>query len=420
MRYEKYHILSIFLCCVLFFLISLAGTPLPVFSGTSPAEKTGTDANVTKAPELSSIPSPTEFPSPTESPTKIPTSTPEPTEAPSPTLAPTEAPTKIPAPTEAPSPTPAPTEAPSPTPEPFSFTKGFANVDDFVNVREQASTNSKLLGKLLKDGIVEVLGTEGEWTKISSGKLTGYIFSEYLHLGADALSYADRITAYNAVVNAKELNVRTEPNTSCKILGAVTKTNAFPALLSKSTKEWIAIQYTADTVAYVYAEYVDLICNQKEAMTLEELAAAEKAAKIEKARVKSLPVTYRDPITVSDEDFEVFTLVVAAESYWEPYDGKLAVANVILNRLLTGSSDTIYDVVTAPGQFEGYQHIDKYKNRDLTDCINACKEALSGKNNIGTFRYFHADTFVDSHDEWASFTSWYQLEGHVFFLRAGW
>ena len=156
-------------------------------------------------------------------------------------------------------------------------------------------------------------------------------------------------------------------------------------------------------------------------MTLAEIAAAERAAKIEKAHVKSVPVTYRDPITVSDEDFEVFVLVVAAEAYWEPYEGQLAVANVIINRLLTDSAcDTIYDVVTKPGQFEGYKHIDKYRSRDLSSCRKACKEALSGKNNIGNYMYFHADYYVDSIDEWPLFTSWHQIAGHVFFARKNW
>ena len=165
------------------------------------------------------------------------------------------------------------------------------------------------------------------------------------------------------------MNVRSGPGTEYDKLDSVTGGMTFPAILSLSNKEWLAIQYDADTVAYLYHEFATLVCNQKEAMTLAEIAAAERAAKIEKAHVKSVPVTYRDPITVSDEDFEVFVLVVAAEAYWEPYEGQLAVANVILNRLLTDSScDTIYDVVTKPGQFEGYKHIDKYRSRDLGKC----------------------------------------------------
>lgn len=240
-------------------------------------------------------------------------------------------------------------------------------------------------------------------------------------MGDDAKAYADEITAYNAKVHVNTLNVRSGPGTEYDKLGSLKTGDTFPVLLSLSNKEWIAVQYKADTVAYLFAEYVTLICNQKEAMTLKEIAAAERAAKIEKAHVKSVPITYRDPIKISDDDLEVFALVVAAESYWEPYEGKLAVANVIINRLLDDDScDTIYDVVTKPRQFEGYSHIDKYRTRDLTDCYKACKEALSGKNNIGDFLYFHADYYVNQIDEWPLFTSWYQIDGHIFFTRKGW
>jgi uncharacterized protein YraI len=291
-------------------------------------------------------------------------------------------------------------------------------VDDFVNVRQGPGTDTPVLGKLFKNGIAEVLGTEGDWTHISSGKLNGYISSEYLHLGDKAVAYADKITAYNAKVHVNSMNVRTGPGTEHSSLGMVTTGQTFPAILSKSNKEWIAVQYNADTVAYLYAEFVTLVCNQKEAMTLAEIAAAERAAKIEKARLKSLPVTYRDPITITESDMEVFVLVVAAEAFWEPYEGQLAVANVILNRLLTGRyGNTVKGVVTAPGQFAGYKSIDKFRDYDLTSCKKACKEALSGKNNIGDFQFFHADYYVDAHDEWPLFTSWYQIKGHIFFKR---
>ena len=301
------------------------------------------------------------------------------------------------------------------------MTKAIANVNDSVNVRQGPSTDTKILGKLFKNGVADVLGTEGEWTQISSGNIKGYISSRYLYLGNNAASYADKINGFTAKITANTLNIRSGPGTEYSKLGSTTNGKSYPALLSLSNKEWIAIQYNKDTVAYVFAEFVNISCNLKEAMTLAEIAAAERAAKIEKAHVKSVPITYRDPITVSAADLEVFALVVAAESYWEPYEGKLAVANVILNRLLTDSTcDTILDVVSKRGQFEGYQHIDKYRSRDLTECYKACKEALSGKNNIGNFLFFHADNYVDAIDEWPLFTKWYRISGHIFFARNGW
>lgn len=418
MNHLKYRIISILCGCVCFFIATLSGGFL-VNADTTTDSSASVGDFITGTPEQSSSPEEPVIMKENTTPTPSPTPVSSPTPAPSPTATPT--PTATPLPTATPTPTATPAPTATPTPEPYPFTKTIANVTDYVNIREGASTDTPILGRLFKDGIAEVLGTEGEWTHISSGKITGYIFSEYLHLGDDAKAYADKITAYNAKVHVNTLNVRSGPGTEYDKLGSLKTGDTFPVLLSLSNKEWIAVQYKADTVAYLFAEYVTLICNQKEAMTLKEIAAAERVAKIEKAHVKSVPITYRDPIKISDDDLEVFALVVAAESYWEPYEGKLAVANVIINRLLDDDScDTIYDVVTKPRQFEGYNHIDKYRTRDLTDCYKACKEALSGKNNIGDYLYFHADYYVDQIDEWPLFTSWYQIDGHIFFTRKGW
>lgn len=432
MKHLKYRIISAVSGCVCFFLAALSGSFLasadtqtdnPLSPGKPTTVNSPEDSNISNIP----TPTPSDKHSLAElinaasntPPALSPTSLPSPTSAPSPVPSPTLTPTPLPSPTPTPSPIPSPT--PTPTPEPFVFTKALANVTDYVNIREGASTDTPVLGRLFKDGIAEILGTEGNWTHVSSGNVTGYIFSDYLHLGEDALAYADQITAYNVKVTANSVNVRSGPGTEYERFGSVSYGDTFPALLSLSNKEWIAIQYTADTVAYLYADFVALTCNLRGAMTLAEIATAERTAKIEKTHVKSVPVTFRDPITVTDEDLRVFALVVAAEAYWEPYEGKLAVANVIVNRLLDGRyGNTIYSVVTAPGQFSGYNHIDKFQSYDLSDCYAACREALSGKNNIGDYMFFHADYYVNSHDEWLLFSSWHQIEGHIFFKRNNW
>ena len=405
MKRLKHRVVSAFSACVCFFLVTLSGGFAAIAdteAGNAPVLERGPVAQTLELSTSTPVPAPTLSP--------MPTPTPRPTVSPTPTLTPT--------PSVSPTPTLSPTPTPSPTPKPYAFNKAIANVNDFVNVREGASTDTPLVGKLYTDGIADVLGTEGDWTHISSGNVTGYIRSDYLYLEDRAIAYADKITAYNAKVIVGSMNVRSGPSTESDKLGGTYTGDTYPAILSLSNEEWIAVQYDADTVAYLYAEYVSLICNQKEALTMEEIAAAERAAKIEKARVDSVPITYRDPITLTEEDLEVFALVVAAEAYWEPYEGKVAVANVILNRLLTGKyGNTVYGVVTAPGQFEGYKHIEKYRTRDLTDCYKACREALSGKNNIGDYYFFHADYYVDATDEWIYFTSWYRIDGHIFFNR---
>ena len=57
---------------------------------------------------------------------------------------------------------------------------GIAHVDNYLNVRETAGEDGKLVGKMSKNAGCEILGVEGDWTKIKSGKVEGYVKSEYL------------------------------------------------------------------------------------------------------------------------------------------------------------------------------------------------------------------------------------------------
>ena len=52
--------------------------------------------------------------------------------------------------------------------------------NDTVNIRKEANQDSIILEVLEKDEMVEVLGTEGEWTKVKWGDIQGYISSELL------------------------------------------------------------------------------------------------------------------------------------------------------------------------------------------------------------------------------------------------
>ena len=409
----------------------ISGTPS--FNTTTNSDASMNVASRSKKEVILSTPTPSATPSAevsaTPTVTLVPTTTPEPT--PTVTSAPTTTPEPTPTVTSAPTTTPEPTSTVTPTPadkktlmkekSPYMHDKAIANVTEYVNIRENASSNSTRLGKLYQNGIVTVLGTEGDWTKVKTGTITGYIFSEYLHLDEEALTYGDSIGAYNAVVTVNTLNVRTAPTTDSELVDTLVKGNVFRARLADSNKEWIAIQYDKETVAYVYAQYVTLQCTLKEGVTLEEEAAAAKAAKIEKAHIETIPITYRDAIEVSEEEEYLLATIVAMESEWEPYEGKLAVANVVINRLLSGRwGDSISDVVYAQGQFYGANsgRVEEFQSKGFKDdCYNAAKEALSGKNNIGEFMFFHADHYVEKNDEWQYFDSWHQIDGNVFFDR---
>ena len=62
----------------------------------------------------------------------------------------------------------------------------FANVQTFLYIRSEPPTESEWLGKLYPDNAAKIIGPVGEWTKIQSGTVTGYVYSDYIIIGKNA------------------------------------------------------------------------------------------------------------------------------------------------------------------------------------------------------------------------------------------
>lgn len=111
---------------------------------------------------------------------------------------------------------------------------------------------------------------------------------------------------------------------------------------------------------------------------------------------------------LSDE--QMLCLTLYGEARGEPYEGKVAVAYVIKNRLKTGRwGNSIKKVVLSPFQFSCYncddpnravleeiaRNWDSYiqKNRKLQECCKVAKEVLSGavSDPTGGALYYHGD-----------------------------
>ena len=65
----------------------------------------------------------------------------------------------------------------------------------YINIREEQSTDSDVVGKIRKDAICEVVSIEDEWCEIESGEIKGYISSEYLLTGEKANEKAEELMA---------------------------------------------------------------------------------------------------------------------------------------------------------------------------------------------------------------------------------
>lgn len=91
---------------------------------------------------------------------------------------------------------------------------GIANVDNYLNIRKKPGETSKVIGKLPKHAGCDVLKTTKDgWSKIKSGKVTGYVKSSYLVTGTEAEELALKVGNKMATVQTQTLNVRFLPST---------------------------------------------------------------------------------------------------------------------------------------------------------------------------------------------------------------
>ncbi len=145
---------------------------------------------------------------------------------------------------------------------------GLANVDTYLNVRKLPDESGELVGKMPQQAGCDVLGQEGDWYLIASGKVTGYVKGEYLLIGEEARNRADAEAAEMAVCNSGGLRVREEPNTSSPILTLVAEGEELEVV--ENLGDWVKILLD-DEEAYVSAEYVDISKKLPKAVTMTEL-----------------------------------------------------------------------------------------------------------------------------------------------------
>jgi spore germination cell wall hydrolase CwlJ-like protein len=101
------------------------------------------------------------------------------------------------------------------------------------------------------------------------------------------------------------------------------------------------------------------------------------------------------PVEGEYSDLDLLAAICQIEAGYD-YDGCLAVANVVLNRLNTGFDDcqTIYEVIYYPNQFAITRMPHYLKNGTSSIARQAAADALAGANNIGDYLYFYAEWYA--------------------------
>lgn len=145
---------------------------------------------------------------------------------------------------------------------------GVAQVDGNLNVRKEPGTEAEVIGKMPNNAGCEIIEEDGEWTKIKSGKVEGYVKSEYLLSGDEALTKAAEVKQTIATVNTTTLYVREEPNTDCKIITSMPIGEELEVV--ETLEGWVKINVDSDE-GYVSSDYVDISVELPKAQTMTEV-----------------------------------------------------------------------------------------------------------------------------------------------------
>ena len=151
---------------------------------------------------------------------------------------------------------------------------GIANVTDHLNVRKEADEEAELVGKMTKNAACEIQEIDGPWAHIKSGKVDGYVSTEFLLTGDEAKTRAMQVMRLVATVTTTTLFVREQPNTNSTIITMVPIEEKLDITEGEEDDPWVKIQIDEDE-GYVSAEYVTISQELDKAMTLKELQYGE-------------------------------------------------------------------------------------------------------------------------------------------------
>ncbi|MCR5108666.1 MAG: C40 family peptidase [Lachnospiraceae bacterium] len=139
--------------------------------------------------------------------------------------------------------------------------------DGYVYVRETPSEEGEVVGKLYNHSAGEWLDKEGDWYKIESGNVIGYVKGDYVITGQDAVDKAAEVGNRVAVVHTTTLKVREAASLDAAVLGLVPNEDRLTVL--EETDEWAKVSIEEGD-GWVSKEFVSISTEFPKAESKEE------------------------------------------------------------------------------------------------------------------------------------------------------
>ena len=257
-----------------------------------------------------------------------------------------------------------------------------------LHVREEASTDSAIVGLAAAEDYYPVLSQETGWVKIQlSVDTSGYVSSDYVTISVKpgrAISIEAEMAALEAARQAAE---------EAEQASRAAEEAQIAARANRRQKQ------TRLKVPPRLRENLEIL----EALRKKSTAApAAKSSYV---------------VSASESDVYLLSACLTMEANGGSYESYLAVGSLIVNRVKSGKwGKSISSVIYADGQFPGATSglLDKYLDRGPSStATKAAKAALAGENQIGDYLYF-TSTKSANYD---SYSSYQVVGGNCFYKK---
>ena len=253
---------------------------------------------------------------------------------------------------------------------------GVIDAKDMLDIHAEANRASAVVGQVMDDGHVAILAKYNDWVQIQAGEIAGWVPAE--NLVETEISNEEAVAANEQVIAERTGATASEDEFFAEEEVQQDETAALQAEASEAVQNEIEEVQTAEEAARLEAE-------------AQAKAAAEEAARLEaEAQQAALAA---QTAAISAEELKLLANIIYCEAGSESYVGKVAVGNVIMNRVKSASQpNTITEVVYAKGQFSPVRNgsLQRALSSDKADaaCYQAAIEALAGAQPVGGKLFF--------------------------------
>ena len=269
---------------------------------------------------------------------------------------------------------------------------GVIDAKDMLDIHAEANTASAVVGQVMEDGHVAILAKYNDWVQIQAGEIAGWVPAE--NLVETEISNEEAVAANEQVIAERTGATASEDEFFAEEEVQQDETAALQAEASEAAQNEIEEVQTAEEAARIEAEAQAKAAAEEAARIEAEAqakAAAEEAARLEaEAQQAALAA---QTAAISAEELKLLANIIYCEAGSESYVGKVAVGNVIMNRVKSASQpNTITEVVYAKGQFSPVRNgsLQRALSSDKADaaCYQAAIEALAGAQPVGGKLFF--------------------------------